>query len=146
MCLIRREVRDPEFIQLYPTEESAKGIHSGDQHETKNGSAAVDLRKLYRFEPEELQLDITHSSYSNLAYVQVAHRDVCIDFLEMPGVRRDGKALINGTRIYMSHAAAQKLAEALNGILERVHTEEGMEKYVPGDLERRRPSTEIERK
>ncbi|WP_332449992.1 DUF3467 domain-containing protein [Methanoculleus sp.] len=114
--------------------------------EQNERTTAVDLRELYRIEPEELQLDITHSSYSNLAYVQVAHRDVCIDFLEMPGVRRDGKALINGTRIYMSHAAAQKLAEALGGILERVHTEEGMEKYVPGGLEGRAPSTKVERK
>ena len=117
-----------------------------EQEEKKDGAAAVDLRKLYQFEPEELQLDITHSSYSNLAYVQVTHRDVCIDFLEMPGARRDGKALINGTRIYMSHAAAQKLAEALSGILERVHMEEGMERYVPGGLEGRRSSTKVERK
>lgn len=115
-----------------------------ERKEKKDGAIAVDLRKLYRFEPEELQLDIAHSSYSNLAYVQVAHRDVCIDFLEMPGVRRDGRARISGTRVYMSHAAAQKLAEALSGILERVHTEEGMERYVPGGL-RRRPSTEVER-
>ncbi|MDD4454628.1 MAG: DUF3467 domain-containing protein [Candidatus Methanomethylophilaceae archaeon] len=116
------------------------------QNEITDRAAAVDLRKLYRFEPEELQLDITHSSYSNLAYVQVTHRDVCIDFLEMPGVRREGRALVNGTRVYMSHAAAQKLAEALSGILEKVHTEEGMERYVPGGLKRRRPSTEVERK
>lgn len=114
--------------------------------EQNERAATVDLRKLYRIEPEELQLDITHSSYSNLAYVQVTHRDVCIDFLEMPGAHRDGKALINGTRIYMSHAAAQKLAEALSGILERVHTEEGMEKYVPGGLEGRAPSTKAGRK
>ena len=114
--------------------------------EQKDRATAVDLRELYRIEPEELQLDITHSSYSNLAYVQVAHRDVCIDFLEMPGLRRDGRALINGTRIYMSHAAAQKLAEALSGILERVHTEEGMEKYAPGSLEERAPPTKAGRK
>lgn len=114
--------------------------------EQNERATAVDLRELYRIEPEELQLDITHSSYSNLAYVQVAHRDVCIDFLEMPGLRRDGRALINGTRIYMSHAAAQKLAEALSGILERVHTEEGMEKYIPGSLEGRTISTKAGRK
>jgi hypothetical protein len=115
------------------------------QNEITDRAAAVDLRRLYRFEPEELQLAITHSSYSNLAYVQVTHRDVCIDFLEMPGVRREGRALVNGTRVYMSHAAAQKLAEALSGILERVHTEEGMERYVPGGPERRRSSTDVER-
>ncbi|MDD4453880.1 MAG: hypothetical protein PHI67_01010 [Candidatus Methanomethylophilaceae archaeon] len=66
--------------------------------------------------------------------------------LEMPGVRRDGRALVNRTRVYMSHTAAQKLAEALSGILERVHTEEGMERYVPGRLEGRRSSTEVEQK
>jgi len=30
--------------------------------------------------------------------------------------------------------------------LERVHTEEGMERYVPGRLEGRRSSTEVEQK
>ncbi|WP_342770795.1 MULTISPECIES: DUF3467 domain-containing protein [unclassified Methanoculleus] len=119
----------------------------GDEKiEKKDGATVIDLRELYRFEPEELQLDITRSSYSNLAYVQVAHRDVCIDFLEMPGIRRDGRMLINGTRVYMSHAAAQKLAEALSGILEKVNTEEGMERYVPGGLEERPLSTKIGRK
>lgn len=35
----------------------------------------------------------------------------------------------------MGEIAAQKLAEALSGILEKVHTEEGMEKHVPRGLE-----------
>ena len=114
--------------------------------EEKKGATVIDLAELYRFDPGELQPDITHRSYSNLAYVQVTHRDVFIDFLEMPGVRQDRKMRVNGTRIYMSHAAAQKLAEALSGILDRVYKEEGMERYVPGNPEETAPSTKVERR
>lgn len=35
----------------------------------------------------DLILDIASSHYSNLAYVQVTHRDVYIDFLEMRGLK-----------------------------------------------------------
>jgi len=112
----------------------------------KDGATVIDLRELYQFEPGELQPDITHSSYSNLAYVQVTHRDVFIDFLEMPGIRRDDRMRVNGTRIYMSHAAAQKLAEALSGILDKVYKEEGMEKYVPESLTGTALSTKVKRK
>lgn len=103
---------------------------AGEKRE-QDGPGAIDLRERYRFEPEELQPDVTQTAYSNLAYVQVTHRDVFIDFLEMPGLRRDDRVLVKGTRISMSHAAAQRLAEALAGILEKVHTEDGMEQYVP---------------
>lgn len=117
-----------------------------EEKKGKDGATVIDLRELYKFEPGELQPDITHSSYSNLAYVQVTHRDVFIDFLEMPGIRRDNKMRVNGTRVYMSHAAAQKLAEALSGVLEMVHREEGMEKYVPESLKETTLSTKIKRK
>ncbi|HEC57740.1 MAG TPA: DUF3467 domain-containing protein [Candidatus Syntrophoarchaeum butanivorans] len=90
---------------------------------------AIDLRSLYEFDPEDVSVDISVVRYSNLAYIQVSHRDVHIDFLEMPGIKKDGKTRINGTRIYMSHAAAQKLARELNEVLERVHSSGGMEKY-----------------
>lgn len=78
----------------------------------------IDFRKLYAFEPSELVLDIASSHYSNLAYVQVAHRDVYIDFLEMPGMKRDGKMAVKGVRIYMAHPAAKRLAEVLGEIME----------------------------
>ncbi len=117
-----------------------------EEKKGKDGATVIDLAELYRFEPGELQSDITHSSYSNLAYVQVTHRDVFIDFLEMPGIRRDGKMCVNGTRIYMSHVAAQKLAEALSGILGKVYKEGGMERYVPGSLKEAAPSTKVERR
>ncbi len=102
-----------------------------EEKKGKDGATVIDLRELYQFEPGELQPDITHSSYSNLAYVQVTHRDVFIDFLEMPGIRRDDRMRVNGTRVYMSHAAAQKLAEALSGILDKVYKEKAWRSTYP---------------
>jgi len=91
--------------------------------------------------------DISYSTYSNLAYIQVTHRDVYIDFLEMPGIKReDGKMHVDGTRVFMSHAAAQKLAEALNGILEKVYSEGGMENYCPADKEKSELTSKVIRK
>ena len=97
----------------------------------KNNPGTIDFQKLYAFKPEDLILDITNSSYSNMAYVQVSHRDVSIDFLEMPGIRKEGKNVVKGTRIYMSHAAAQKLAESLSNLLDKVHSDGEMETYTP---------------
>lgn len=91
----------------------------------------IDLGKLYAFEASDMVPDITVSRYSNVAYIVCTHRDVYIDFLEMPGVKKDGKMMVNGTRIFMGHAAAQRLAEALKGILEKVYDEKGMEAYAP---------------
>lgn len=90
----------------------------------------VDIGKLYEFNAENLAIDITLTSYSNLAYINVSHRDVHIDFLETPGIKHDDKVLINGTRIYMSHAAAKALADRLNDVLEEVHSKGKIEQYT----------------
>ena len=87
------------------------------------------LREMYKFEPEDLVPDISIVRYSNLAYVQITPRDVTIDFLEMPGVKKEDKVLINGTRIYLSFTAAKRLSEALGKTLEEVHKQGAMEKY-----------------
>ena len=92
----------------------------------------IDLADLYKFNPEDLIADIRTSAYSNLAYVQVTHRDVVIDFFEMPGTKKDGKMVLPGTRVFMSFAAAQRLSEALTGILEKAHRDGGMEQYIAG--------------
>ncbi|OGS56048.1 MAG: hypothetical protein A3K60_02800 [Euryarchaeota archaeon RBG_19FT_COMBO_56_21] len=72
--------------------------------------------------------DITITRYSNLAYVQASPRDVCVDFLEMPGVKKDGKMVVNGTRVYMSHVAAQKLGEVLQSVLKKAIQNGGIER------------------
>jgi len=94
----------------------------------------IDIGEMYKYQKEDLMTDISTSAYSNLAYVQATHRDIYIDFLEMPGIKKDdGKMHIKGTRIYMSHSAAQKLSKAILGILKTVHSEGGMETYLPED-------------
>ncbi len=90
----------------------------------------IDLRKIYSYKPEDLKPDISIVRYSNLAYINITQRDVHIDFLEMPGIVKDNNVLLNGTRIYMSHVAAQKLAERLLETLEQVHSVGKMEKYI----------------
>ncbi len=89
----------------------------------------LDLAELYKLDPEDLSVDIISVCYSNLSYIQVAQRDVFIDFLQMPGVKRDGKMAISGTRVYLSHAAAQKLSESLNALLKEVYRSGHMEKF-----------------
>ena len=97
-------------------------------------SRTIDVSEMYRYKKEDLTTDISSSAYSNLAYVQATHRDLYIDFLEMPGIKKDdGKMHVNGTRIYMSHSAAQKLSEAISGILKTVHSDGKMERYLPED-------------
>lgn len=90
----------------------------------------IDLREIYSYKPKDLVPDISVVRYSNLAYINITHRDVLIDFLEMPGVKKDGKVLLNGTRIYMSYVAAQRLAESLLETLEQVHSSGKIEKYI----------------
>jgi len=111
---------------------------AADTEETGSEGQAVtiDLANLYKFDPEDLVADIKTSTYSNLAFIQVTHRDVFIDFFEMPGTKKDGKMVMPGTRVYMSFAAAQRLSEALTGILEKAHRDGGMELYTAGGTER----------
>jgi hypothetical protein len=90
-----------------------------DSSEKPEPAGDIDLRAAYRYDPAELSTEIAVSRYSNLAYIQVSPRDVCIDFLEMPGVRRGGRMVVGGARIYMSHEAARRLAETLGKVLDR---------------------------
>jgi len=102
--------------------------------QTDKGDAkiTIDIQSLYAFRPEDLQADISTVRYANHSFIQVTERDLYIDFLEMPGVKKEnGKVAVNGTRIYMTHVAAQKMAEALSGVLERVHRDGRMETYAP---------------
>ncbi len=89
----------------------------------------IDLREIYKYEPDDIEIDIVNETYSNLAYIQIANRDMHIDFLKMPGSKEDGIQKVKGTRIYMSHAAAQKLANKLLEILDKSYSETPFEEY-----------------
>jgi hypothetical protein len=98
---------------------------------SKETVKTINFNEIYRFDPKDIVPDITVSRYSNMAYIQVTQRDVYIDFLELPGIKKDQKMMVNGTRIFMSHIAAQRLAEALGGVLAQVHEKGGMERFAP---------------
>jgi hypothetical protein len=91
----------------------------------------IDFGKMYQFSPEEMCPDIRSSSYANISFITCTNRDVYIDFLEMPGIKKDGKMMIPATRVYMSHSAAQQLAEKLNEVLEGSYQRGEMEFFTP---------------
>jgi hypothetical protein len=84
--------------------------------------ASFDIGDLYKFRPEELILNISSTHYSNITYMQVASREVILDFLELPGIKKENKMVINGIRIYLSHEAAQTLVEKLGKLLEQAYS------------------------
>lgn len=110
----------------------------------EKASITIDLKDLYRFGPEDISIEILEERYSNLAYMQVTHRDVYIDFLSMPGIKKDGKMNVRGIRVFMSHVAAQRLTESLCKLLEEVHHRGDMEIYLPE--KGRTPTTKMSRK
>jgi len=99
------------------------------EEKKKTGETSIDLNEIYKFDPEDIEIEIQNETYSNLAYIQVANRDLHIDFLKMPGTKKEEKQKVEGTRIYMSHAAAQKMASKLIEILEKSYSERGFEEY-----------------
>lgn len=89
------------------------------------------LDALYSLDAKDVELDLEETRYSNLAYVQVSGGEVSIDFLEMPGIKRDGKHLVRGIRVYLAHSSAQRLAEVLPSVLEEIPGRSQMEEHKP---------------
>lgn len=104
---------------------------SGKHHPEKNEKIPLDFSRMYEFRPDDMTQDIRTSAYSNVAFITCSNRDVFIDFLELPGVKKDGKMMVPGTRVYMSHAAAQQLALRLGQVLEGSYQRGEMEAYNP---------------
>jgi hypothetical protein len=99
-----------------------KNTKSGTEKASSPESSrvAIDLRQIYDFDPKDIVPEIGVSRYSNLAYIQVTPRDLYIDFLEMPGIKKDGRMVVSGVRIYMSHVAGQRLSQALGRTISEV--------------------------
>lgn len=112
---------------MKPNEIKASGMHLPE----KNEKFLLDIGRMYEFNPEDMTPDIKTSAYSNVAFITCSNRDIFIDFLELPGVKKDGKMMVPGTRVYMSHAAAQQLAIRLAQVLEGSFQRGEMESYDP---------------
>ena len=102
-----------------------------DGDSVRSKKQVLDIGKLYEMDTDDVEVCLDDTIYANLTYIQLSHRDVYIDFLKMPGIIQNGKQAIHGTRVYMSHSAAQQMARVLTGLLKQVHEDGGMEMYDP---------------
>lgn len=102
-----------------------------NEHAAKKIESRIDFSKYYEFEPNKVELNILDSFYSNYAIIQTSNRDVYIDFLELPGVTREGKMTVSGKRILIPHGVAQKMAEVILSNLEKSYKDGKLEQYKP---------------
>lgn len=63
--------------------------------------------------------DIDVVRYSNQVLINVSENDVMLDFLELPGIIRDEKMCVRGTRIYLTHDKAKNFYDVLGKLLEK---------------------------
>lgn len=102
-----------------------------DAKDGKGQVVSVDIGKCYQFKPEDFEVDVTAIHYSNNSYISVMGQDVFVDFMQIPGVKKDGKMVASATRIYMTHVQAAKLARTLQSVLQSTHEAGRMETYPP---------------
>jgi hypothetical protein len=55
-------------------------------------------------------------------------RDSHIDFLGLPGVGKEGREKINGTRVYLSDVTEKRLGEVLHEVLKKASKDGRLEK------------------
>jgi hypothetical protein len=107
-------------------------IDEKEKGEIKTGGLLIDVGKMYKFDPENLSVDIVSRNYSNHVFIQGTDNDMYIDFLEFPGVMKEGqKGVVPGIRVYMSHIAAQRMALAVLGLLNKMHDEGKITQFKP---------------
>jgi len=96
-----------------------------EKQEIKEGSISVDFSKFLKpDDPENIVLNITSSHFSNYALIQLREREMHIDFLELPGSKRDDKWRINAVRIYLTPDHSRKIANILLDLLDKADKKE----------------------
>ena len=90
-------------------------------------SLNIDFGEIYQIDPKNISVDVSSVYYSNIAFIQVNQRDILVDFLQFPGIKKDGKTVVNGVRVYMPFSAALMLSEVLQNSLKMASDK--MEQY-----------------
>lgn len=101
-----------------------------ENKETKNDSGSsitIDFSKLITPDPSKLSFEVSTVQYSNHAVIQIMERDMYIDFLQLPGVKKGDKWEVTSTRIYLTHSHGQKLAKSIQEVLEKSYREHEFE-------------------
>ena len=68
-------------------------------------------------DPITPEIDVVR--YSNQILINLTENDAMLDFLELPGIAREGKMHVRGTRIYLTIERAKKLHDVLGTILQK---------------------------
>ena len=76
--------------------------------------------------------------YCNFVNIQASTNDVALDFMELPGIPRDGKQVVEGVRVYMTHDHARFMADAISSALQEKSNENSNEK--PRGITQKTPS------
>lgn len=102
-----------------------------DAGREKDQTMSVDIGRCYKFSPDDFEIEVTSEHYANNSFIQVMNQDVFIDFMRVPGVKKDGKMIASATRIFMTHVQAAKLARTLQSVLQSTHEAGRMETFPP---------------
>jgi hypothetical protein len=90
---------------------------SDDKPNQMPTQVAISQAQLFGFDPATTRADVALNWYSNFAFVSAGPRDLWIDFLQVPGIPQQGQTVVPTCRVYLSHVAAEKLAQALLQVL-----------------------------
>lgn len=87
----------------------------------------ISLEKYYRSDLSKLEIKIEGEHYSNIGFINLAGRDVFIDFVKLPGIVENGVPVARGIRVYMPYPAAQRLVEVLSKSISDAEKNHGIE-------------------
>ncbi|WP_146199769.1 DUF3467 domain-containing protein [Methanospirillum stamsii] len=69
--------------------------------------------------------NIILTRYCNSVNIQASNNDMALDFMELPGLFKDGKLVTEGIRVYMTHEHARLMANAILSTLQEKNLEAG---------------------
>ena len=72
---------------------------------------------------DEVINNIIMTRYSNAVNIQASNNDIALDFMALPGFQRDGKIVLEGVRVYMTHEQAHLLANLIETGIQKVNGE-----------------------
>jgi len=84
----------------------------------------IDILDMYQSKEKNYELNIVDVRYSNEQFMQVTDKDICIDFLELPGFKKDDKIKINAVRVYMTHQSAKNMIDTISKLISNMQITE----------------------
>lgn len=106
---------------------------SEEQKSVDEEVITLNVRDMYDYDPKKVKAKIVSTHYSNQAWIQINHRDVVLDFLQIPGYPENDSITVPAARIYLTHSHAQKMANLILNILKDLDKKDRLEKYESED-------------